>query len=126
MGGKSWPLQSLCRVPCRTVPQTDSRCPSPTSEEMLLPNPSGKSLNYFCFFYSTSILARMPESQRSLRMTDIYCNFKENLSLWSEKHLQNTDSRENDTSSNETESVVSEDEYIKQFVLGMVYSFPEI
>ena len=68
----------------------------------------------------------MPESQRSLRMTDIYCNFKENLSLWSEKHLQNTDSRENDTSSNETESVVSEDEYIKQFVLGMVYSFPEI
>ena len=68
----------------------------------------------------------MPESHRSLRMTDIYCNFKDNLSLWSEKDLQNTDSRENDTSSNETESVISEDEYIKQFVLGMVYSFPKI
>ena len=68
----------------------------------------------------------MPESQRSLRMTDIYCNFKDNLSLWSEKDLQNTDSRENDTSSNETESVVSEDEYIKQFVLGMVYSLAKI
>ena len=68
----------------------------------------------------------MPESQRSLRMTDIYCNFKDNLSLWSEKDLQNTDSRENDTSSNETESVISEDEYIKQFVLGMVYSLAKI
>ena len=64
----------------------------------------------------------MPKSQRSLRMTDIYCKFKDSMSLWSEKDLQNTDSRENDTSSNETESVVSEDEYIKQFVLGMVYS----
>ena len=68
----------------------------------------------------------MPESQRSLRMTDIYCNFKDNLSLWSEKDLQNTDSRENDTSSNETESVISEDEYIKQFVLGMVYRLAKI
>ena len=68
----------------------------------------------------------MPESQRSLRVTDIYCNFNDNMSLWSEKDLQNTDSRENDTSSNETESVISEDEYIKQFVLGMVYSFPKI
>ena len=68
----------------------------------------------------------MPESQRGLRMTDIYCDFKDNLSLWSEKDLQNTDSRENDTSSNETESVVNEDEYIKQFVLGMVYSLAKI
>lgn len=68
----------------------------------------------------------MPESQRSLRMTDIYCKFKDSMSLWSEKDLQNTDSRENDTSSNETESVVSEDEYIKQFVLGMVYSLAKI
>ena len=68
----------------------------------------------------------MPESHRSLRMTDIYCNFKDNLSLWSEKDLQYTDSRENDTSSNETESVVSEDEYIKQFVLGMVYRLAKI
>ena len=68
----------------------------------------------------------MPESHRSLRMTDIYCNFKDDLSLWSEKDLQNTDSRENDTSSNETESVVNEDEYIKQFVLGMVYSLAKI
>ena len=46
--------------------------------------------------------------------------------MWSEKDLQNTDSRENDTSSNETESIVSEDEYIKQFVLGMVYSLAKI
>ena len=68
----------------------------------------------------------MPESHRSLRMTDIYCNFNDNMSLWSEKDLQNTDSRENDTSSNETESVISEDEYIKQFVLGMVYSLAKI
>ena len=68
----------------------------------------------------------MPESQRSLRMTDIYCNFKDNLSLWSEKDLQNTDSMENNTSSNETESIVIEDEYIKQFVLGMVYSLDKI
>ena len=68
----------------------------------------------------------MPKSQRSLRMTDIYCKFKDSMSLWSEKDLQNTDSMENDTSSNETESVVSEDEYIKQFVLGMVYSLAKI
>ena len=61
-------------------------------------------------------------------MTDIYCRFKDDMSLSSEKDLQSTettlpDSMGNDTSSNETESVVSEDEYIKQFVLGMVYSF---
>ena len=68
----------------------------------------------------------MPESQRSLRMTDIYCNFNDNMSLWSEKDLQNTDSMENNTSSNETESIVIEDEYIKQFVLGMVYSLDKI
>ena len=70
----------------------------------------------------------MPESQRSLRMTDIYCRFNDDISLSSEKDLQSTDtilpdSMGNDTSSNETESVVSEDEYIKQFVLGKVYSF---
>ena len=67
----------------------------------------------------------MPESQRSLRMTDIYCRFNDDMSLSSEKDLQSTDtilpdSMGNDTSSNETESVVSEDEYIKQFVLGKV------
>ena len=47
------------------------------------------------------------------------------MSLSSEKDLQSTDtilpdSMGNDTSSNETESLVSEDEYIKQFVLGKV------
>merc|ERR1712123_104323 len=59
MGGKkSWP-SSLCHIPCRTTPQTDSRCPSPTSDDRgpLLLNPS----------------ARVPESQRSARMSDIYC-----------------------------------------------------
>ena len=58
-------------------------------------------------------------------MTDIYCRFNDDMSLSSEKDLQSTDtilpdSMGNDTSSNETESVVSEDEYIKQFVLGKV------
>ena len=58
-------------------------------------------------------------------MTDIYCRFNDDMSLSSEKDLQSTDtilpdSMGNDTSSNETESLVSEDEYIKQFVLGKV------
>ena len=60
----------------------------------------------------------MPESQRSLRMTDIYCRFKDDQSM----DMILPDSTENDTSSNasnETESVVSENEFITQFVLGM-------
>ena len=51
-------------------------------------------------------------------MTDIYCRFKDDQSM----DMILPDSTENDTSSNasnETESVVSEDDYITQFVLGM-------
>jgi len=60
MGRKSLDWPKLCHIPCRTMPQTDSRCPSP--DQPLL-NPS----------------ARVPDSQRSARMSEIYCQL-DNLS----------------------------------------------
>jgi len=65
MGRKSLDWPKLCHIPCRTMPQTDSRCPSP--DQPLL-NPS----------------ARVPDSQRSARMSEIYCQL-DNLSSISDE-----------------------------------------
>lgn len=65
MGRKSIDWPKLCHIPCRSMPQTDSRCPSP--DQPLL-NPS----------------ARVPDSQRSARMSEIYCQL-DNLSSTSDE-----------------------------------------
>lgn len=85
MGRKSLDWPKLCHIPCRAMPQTDSRCPTPEMDQPLL-NPS----------------ARVPDSQRSARMSEIYCQLDNLSSISDEFHGAfdkfSVDSLQNDTS----------------------------
>ena len=109
VGKKSWP-SSLCRIPCRTMPQTDSRCPSPSSDDLgPLLNPS----------------ARVPESQRSARMSDIYCMLgddDEDDDCCVRSIVSNITEQDDTMTlvSNETLSVASQHDFVRQFVLDVI------